>query len=63
MGEKRPVLGTFEWWIPGLMSVSLFFLTSRLNNAFSPLVSNLQNSQPIGIKDGYPILKFSAQKA
>ena len=63
MGEKRPVLGTFEWWIPGLMLVSLFFLISRLNNAFSPLVSNLQNSQPIGIKDGYPILKFSAQKA
>ena len=35
-------LGTFEWWILGLMLDPLFFLISRLNNAWSPLVINLQ---------------------
>ena len=37
-----PELGTFEWWISGLMLDPLFFLISRLNNACSPLVINLQ---------------------
>ena len=35
-------LGTFECWISGLMLDPLFFLISRLNYAYSPLVSNLQ---------------------
>ena len=35
-------LGTFEWWISGLRLDPLFFLISRLNNACSPLVINLQ---------------------
>ena len=35
-------LGTFEWWISGLMLDPLFFLLSRLNNACSSLVINLQ---------------------
>ena len=35
-------LGTFEWWISGLRLNPLFFLISRLNNACSPLVINLQ---------------------
>jgi len=34
-------LGTFEWYISGLMLDPLFFLISRLNNACSPLVINL----------------------
>ena len=38
----KPELGTFEWWISGLMHDPLFFLISRLNNACSPLVINLQ---------------------
>ena len=33
-------LGTFEWWISGLMLNPLFFLISRLNIACSPLVIN-----------------------
>ena len=37
-------LGTFEWWILGLMLDPLFFIISRLNNAFSLLVINLQIS-------------------
>ena len=36
-------LGTFEWWISGLMLDPLFFLISRLNNACSPYVTNLQD--------------------
>ena len=43
-------MGTFEWWISGLMFDPLFFLISRLNNACSPIVINLQIN-PIGIKD------------
>ena len=35
-------LGTFEWWISGLKLDPLFFVISRLNNACSPLVINLQ---------------------
>jgi len=35
-------LGTFEWWISGLMLDPLFFLLSRLNNACYSLVINLQ---------------------
>ena len=35
-------LGTLEWWISGLMLNPLFFLISRLNNACSSLVINLQ---------------------
>ena len=31
-------LGTFQWWIMGLMLDPLFFLISRLNNACYPLV-------------------------
>ena len=46
-----PELETFEWWISGLMLDPLFFLISRLNNACSPLVINLQINYPIGIKD------------
>ena len=34
-------LGTFEWWILGLMIDPIFFLITRLNNACSPLVINL----------------------
>ena len=37
-----PELGTFEWWISGLRLDPLFLLISRLNNACSPLVINLQ---------------------
>jgi len=37
-----PEPGTLEWWISGLMLDPLFFLISRLNNACSPLVNNLQ---------------------
>ena len=37
-----PELGTFEWWISGLMLDPLFFLILRLNNACSPPVINLQ---------------------
>ena len=40
---KGSELGTFEWWISGLRLDPLFFLISRLNNAFSPLVINLQD--------------------
>ena len=40
-GLVKPELGTFEWWISGLMLDPLFFLISRLNNAYSPLVINL----------------------
>ena len=35
-------LGTFEWWISGLMLDPLFFLISRLNFACSPHEFNLQ---------------------
>jgi len=35
-------LGTFEWWISGLMLDPLFFLISRLNNACSPFIINLK---------------------
>ena len=35
-------LETLEWWISGLMLYRLFFFISRLNNACSPLVINLQ---------------------
>ena len=35
-------LGTLEWWISGLMFDLIFFLISRLNNACSPVVFNLQ---------------------
>ena len=35
-------LGTFDFWISGLMLNPLFFFISRLNNACSPLVINLQ---------------------
>ena len=35
-------LGTFEWWISGLMHDPLFVLISRLKNASSPLVINLK---------------------
>ena len=42
MFVKTPELGTFEWWISGLMLDPLFFLISRLNNACSPHVINLQ---------------------
>ena len=35
-------LGTFEWWISGLMLDPLFLLISRLKNACSPLVINLK---------------------
>ena len=35
-------LGTFEWWISGLMLDPLFFLILRLNNACSPHFNNLQ---------------------
>ena len=34
-------LGTFEWWISGLMLDPLFFLISRLNDACSLLVIDL----------------------
>ena len=47
----RSELGTFEWWISGLMLDPLFFLILRLDNACSPLVLNLQINLPIGIKD------------
>ena len=40
-----------EWWISGLMLNPLFFLISRLNNACSPLIFNLQINYPIRIKD------------
>ena len=36
-----PELGTFDFWISGLMLDLLFFFISRLNNACSPLVINL----------------------
>ena len=35
-------LKTLEWWISRSMLGLLFFLISRLNNACSPLVINLQ---------------------
>ena len=39
----RPTeLGTFEWWISGLILDLTFFLISRLNNACSPLDIYLQ---------------------
>ena len=38
----KPELGTFEWWISGLMLDPLFFLISRVNKACSPLDVNLQ---------------------
>ena len=44
-------LKTLEWWISRSMLGLLFFLISRLNNAWSPLVINLQINQSIGIKD------------
>jgi len=37
-----PELKTLEWWISKSMLDLLFFLISRLNNACSPLVINLQ---------------------
>ena len=40
--NNQPELGTFDWWISGLMLDPLFFLISRLNNACSPLVINLE---------------------
>ena len=49
--EYGSELGTFEWWITGLMLDPLFFLISRLNNACSPLYINLQINLPIRIKD------------
>ena len=42
---------TLEWWILRLILDLLFFLISRLNNDYYPLVINLQINQPIGIKD------------
>ena len=36
-------LGTFKWWISGLMLDPLFLLISRLNNACSPFVTNIQS--------------------
>ena len=44
-------LKTLEWWLSGLMLNPLFFLISRLNNACSPLIFNLQINSPIRIKD------------
>ena len=44
-------LKTLEWWISGLMLNPLFFLISRLNNACSSLIFNLQINSPIRIKD------------
>ena len=44
-------LKTLECWISRLMLDPPFFLISRLNNACSPLVINLQIHYPIGIKD------------
>ena len=41
-GGGRTELGTFEWWISGFMLDPPFFLISRLNNAYSPFVINLQ---------------------
>ena len=35
-------LGTFEWWISGLMLDPLFFLISKLTNACSPHFINIQ---------------------
>ena len=49
--HKIPELGTFGWWITGLMLDPLFFLISRLNNAGSPLYIDLQINLPIRIKD------------
>ena len=40
--KLKPELGTFEWWISGLMLDPIFFLFSKLNNACSSLVVNLQ---------------------
>ena len=40
--KKGTELGPFKWWISGLMLDPHFFLISRLNNACSPLVINLQ---------------------
>ena len=40
--SQKPELGTFEWWISGLMLDPLFFLISILNNACSPFVIHLQ---------------------
>ena len=37
-----PELKTFEWRTSGLMLDPLFFFISRLNNAYSPLLINLQ---------------------
>ena len=44
-----PELGTFEWWISGLRLDPLFFLVSRLNNACSLLVIDLQNRSGLRI--------------
>ena len=44
-------LGTFDFWISGLMLDPLFFFISRVNNACSPLVISLQSNKLIGIKD------------
>ena len=35
-------LGTFEWWISGLMLDPLFFLISKLTNACSSHIINIQ---------------------
>ena len=40
--KLKPELGTFEWWISGLILDQLFFVFSKLNNACSSLVANLQ---------------------
>ena len=59
--EFRPELGTFEWWILGLMLDPLFFLISRLNNACFPFIINLKINKPTGIKD-IIILSFQLWK-
>ena len=48
---KLTGLGTIEWWISELMLDPLLFLISRLNNACSLLVIDLQINYPFGIKD------------
>ena len=37
IGLSLAELGTFEWWISGLMLDPLFFLILRLNNACHPV--------------------------
>ena len=54
-------LGTFDFWISGLMLDPLFFLISRLNNNCSPLVINFQINLLIGIKD-IPFKSFQLWK-